>query len=181
MKEFSLWADFVVGIRPPKGKQLQLYQIRDFITELMRMGIGVQWLVGDSFQSTDTLQLMKKQGLETLMNSVDRKKDSYHMLRSAILEGRLKVPKNNILYKELVFLKEDAKKVDHPDTNPDGTPGSKDMADALANAIFVANTKMEFLPYLDHSFVDELDELYDDDENPFESVFGKGTTGNFIQ
>ena len=31
------------------------------------------------------------------------------------------------------------------DTNPDGTPGSKDMADALANAIFVANTKMEFL------------------------------------
>ena len=181
LQEFTLWADFIVGIVPPKGKQLQLYQIRDFITELMRMGIGVQWIVSDSFQSTDTLQLMKKQGLETLMNSVDRKKDAYFMLRNAILEGRLKLPKNNILYKELVFLKEDSKKIDHPETNPDGTHGGKDLADSLANAIFVANTKMDFIPWLDTSFIDELNDVIDEgDSNPFEDVFGPGTTGNYV-
>ncbi len=181
MVEQIVWVDFAVGIKPPKGKQLQLWQIREFIVELVQMGIGINYVVSDSYQSTDTLQLLRKQGIETIMNSVDRKKDAYHGLRSAINEGRLYMPHNKILYKELVFLKEDEKKVDHPDFYPDGTMGSKDIADAVCNALFICNTQMEYIPYVDSAFVDELNASIDEmDEMDFgESIFGEGTTGMF--
>ena len=181
LQEQVYWCDFAVGVKPPKGKQLQLYQIREFITDLVNMGIGVNYVVSDSYQSTDTLQLLNKQGIEAIMNSVDRKKDAYHVLRSAIMEGRLYMPHNKILYKELVFLKEDEKKVDHPDFFPDGTVGSKDIADAVCNALFIAQSKMEYIPYVDSKFIDELAAVVDMGEDDFaSSLFGAGTTGRFF-
>jgi len=181
MVEQIVWVDFAVGIRPPKGKQLQLWQIREFIVELVNMGIGINYVVSDSYQSTDTLQLLKKQGIETIMNSVDRKKDAYHGMRSSINEGRLFMPFNKILYKELVFLKENEKKVDHPDFFPDGTIGSKDIADAVCNALYICNTKLEYLPYTDNSFIDDLNKTIDGmDEDDFaERLFGSGVSGEF--
>ena len=184
LQELTYWADFVVGIKAPKGQQLKLYQVREFIVELIKMGIGVTHAVSDSFQSTDTLQLLEKQGIEAIAHSVDRKKDAYYGLRDAILDDRIKMPYNEILYRELVFLKEDAKKIDHPATFPDdGTSGSKDLADAVANALWVAQNNLEYLPYMDRGFIDELDSLNDevDDENPFADIFGPGTTGNFVE
>jgi len=182
LQEMTCWVDFAVGIRPPKGKQLQLYQIREFITDLMNMGVGITYVVSDSFQSTDTLQLLAKQGIETIMNSVDRKKDAYYGLRNGILENRLFMPYNKILYQELVFLKETEKKVDHPDFFPDGTVGSKDIADAVCNAIYICQTKMDYIPYADSKFIDELSALIDDeaDDDFASKVFGKGTEATFV-
>lgn len=182
LQELTYWVDFVVGIKPPKGKQLKLYQVREFIIELIQMGIGVEMVVSDSFQSTDTLQLLEKQGVKTIMNSVDRKKDAYFALRNAIIDDRIKIPHNEILYKELVFLKEDNKKIDHPASNPDGSLGSKDLADAVCNALWIAQTKLEYVPYLNAGFIDELNELNDEDDydNPFESIFGAGVTGEYV-
>lgn len=181
LQEMTLWVDFAVGIKPPKGKQLQLYQIREFIIELINMGIGVTYVVSDSFQSTDTLQLLAKQGVNTIMNSVDRKKDAYYGLRNGILEGRLFMPYNKILYQELVFLKETDKKVDHPDFFPDGTIGSKDIADAICNAVFIAQTKMDYVPYADSEFIDEMASMIDEDsDDSIVNIFGKGTTGSFL-
>lgn len=180
MAEQVYWVDFAVGIKPPKGKQLQLWQIREFIVELVNMGIGINYVVSDSYQSTDTLQLLNKQGIEAVMNSVDRKKDPYHIMRSAIMEGRLFMPYNKILYKELVFLKENEKKIDHPDFFPDGTVGSKDIADAVCNALFIAQSKLEYIPYVDNGFIEELNRIVDEDESEWgESLFGEGTRGVF--
>ena len=182
LQELTYWVDFVVGIKAPKGQQLKLYQVREFIIELINMGIGVSFVVSDSFQSTDTLQLLEKQGIETIANSVDRKKDAYYALRNAILDERIKMPLNKILYKELVFLKEDEKKVDHPDIFSDGTKGSKDLADAICNALWIAQTKLEYIPYLDNAFIDELSALSEfEPDAPFENIFGEGVTGNFMK
>jgi len=183
LKEYEYWVDFSIGIRPPKGEKLQLYQIRDFIFELQRMGIGIEYVVSDSFQSTDTLQLLEKGGIKTIMNSVDRKKDAYIAFRDAILERRIKMPSNSILYKEIVFLKENDKKIDHPDHNQDGTPGSKDIADAVCNALWIMGTKVEYKPYMNKKFIDELSEAVGtdwEDDDPFSHIFGEGTTGNFV-
>ena len=90
------------------------------------------------------------------------------------------MPLNKILYKELVYLKEDEKRVDHPKAFPDGTVGSKDLSDAVCNALWIAQTKLEYMPYLDHGFIDELAGLVDEEpDNPFEDIFGEGTTGEF--
>lgn len=183
LKEFEYWVDFAVGIKPPKGEKLKLYQIREFIFALQDMGIHIEFVVSDSFQSTDTLQLIEKQGIKTKTHSVDRKKDAYVALRNAIIDERIKLPHNQILYRELIYLKEDEKKVDHPEHNQDGTPGSKDIADAVANALWIISTEVEYKPYLDKEFIDELEEVVGDDwdeDNPFGDIFGAGTTGNFI-
>jgi len=180
LTEQVYWVDFAVGIKAPKGKQLQLSQIREFIIELRSMGIGIEWVTADSFQSTDTLQLLAKQGINTKMNSVDRKKDAYHNMRSAIMENRLKMPYNKILYKELVFLKEDEKKIDHPEFFPDGTIGSKDISDAVCSALWIAQNELEYNPYLSNDFIDEMNEMIDD-LRPEETIFGRGVTGRYVE
>ena len=179
LTEQVYWVDFAVGIKAPKGKQLQLSQIREFIIELRGMGMGIEWVTADSFQSTDTLQLLAKQGINTKMNSVDRKKDAYHNMRSAILENRLFMPLNKILYKELVFLKEDEKKVDHPDFFPDGTVGSKDIADAVCSALWIAQNELDYNPYLSNDFIEEMSVMVDE-LSPTESIFGRGVQGTYV-
>ena len=184
LQEHQYWVDFAVGIRPPKGEQLKLYKIREFINEMYRRGIGIELVVSDSFQSKETLQLLEQQGMNTKMYSVDRKKEAYYALRDAIISDRIKMPNNKILYRELVFLKEDDKKVDHPDANPDGTRGSKDIADAIANALWNITNEIEYRPYLNSGFIEELSEVVGDDfdeDNPFGDIFGEGVTGNFIK
>ena len=118
------------------------------------------------------------------MHSVDRKKDAYVVLRNAIIDERIKFPHNKILYRELIYLKETDKKVDHPEHNQDGTPGSKDIADAVTNALWIISTEVDYVPYLDKSFIKELEEVIGDEfdeDNPFGNIFGTGTTGNFIE
>lgn len=185
LQEYQYWVDFAVGIKSPKGEQLQLYKVREFIVELHRRGVGVELVVSDSHQSVDTLQLLEQQGVKTKLSSVDRKKDAYYALRDAILSDRIKMPNNKILYRELVYLKENEKKIDHPDTNPDGTRGSKDISDAIANALWNIANEIEYKPYLSSDFVEELEEVvgddwYDDTE-PFADIFGEGVSGQFIE
>jgi len=183
LQEFQYWVDFAVGIVPPKGEQLKLYQIREFIVQLHRMGVGIELVVSDSFQSKESLQLLEQQGISTKMYSVDRKKEAYYALRDAIVSGRIKMPNNKILYRELVFLKEDEKKIDHPDANPDGTRGSKDISDAIANALWNITHEIEYRPYLNQDFIKELEEEVEDDfdeDNPFSNIFGEGVEGQWV-
>ena len=184
LQERQYWVDFAIGIRPPKGEQLKLYKVREFINELYRRGVGVELVVSDSFQSKETLQLLEQQGMKTKMYSVDRKKEAYYALRDAIISERIKMPNNRILYRELVFLKEDEKKIDHPEANPDGTRGSKDIADAIANALWNITTEVEYRPYLNSAFIEEMEEVIGDDfdeDNPYSSIFGEGTEGRFLE
>jgi gamma-glutamyltranspeptidase len=55
------------------------------------------------------------------------------------------MPYNKILHRELLNLIETEKKVDHPDENADGTKGSKDIADSVANVV-VNLLKEEYNP-----------------------------------
>jgi phage terminase large subunit-like protein len=183
LQEYQYWVDFAVGIVPPKGEQLKLYQIREFVVQLHKMGVGVELVVSDSFQSKESLQLLEQQGISTKMYSVDRKKEAYYALRDAITSDRIKMPNNKILYRELVFLKEDEKKIDHPVTNPDGTRGSKDIADAIANALWNITHEIEYKPYLNQDFIKELDEEVSDDfdeSDPFGHIFGEGVEGSWV-
>jgi hypothetical protein len=183
LQEHQYWVDFAIGIKPPKGEQLKLYKIREFINELYKRGVGIELVVSDSFQSKETLQLLEQQGMKTKMYSVDRKKEAYYALRDAIVSDRIKMPNNKILYRELVFLKEDEKKIDHPDANPDGTRGSKDIADAIANALWNITNEVEYRPYLNSEFIEELAETVGEEFNeddPYSEIFGAGIGGNYI-
>lgn len=125
-----------VAIRPKSGQQVPFHKIREFIYYLRdELGANIQGVSSDSFQSADTLQQLKIQGFETKVISMDRTPTPYLTLRNAINEKRLEMFEHSVLIRELVELEEDKMtgKIDHP------INGSKDIADALAGAVFMAS------------------------------------------
>lgn len=128
-------ADFMIMIRPPAGSEVPLFKIREFVIWLATtLGIHIQLMTFDGFQSADSIQLLKVAGINTALQSVDRTADPYLNLRSCILENRIELYDNPILIEELYDLEYDRKanKVDH------SLEGHKDLSDSLAGALWGA-------------------------------------------
>ena len=70
---------------------------------------------------------------------MDRTPDAYEILKSALYDQRVSIPKNKLLQSELLSLEVDAKtgKIDHPPS------GSKDLADALAGVVYGLTMRRE--------------------------------------
>ena len=168
MSENVYWVDFAVGIKCPKGQQVPLWKIREFFVDLKRLGVNIALIVCDTYQSYDMVQQLKRQGFNAEMHSVDRKKDAYHFFRNLIIDGRIKMPHNEILFKELTYLQENEKKIDHPMYNPDGTVGTKDICDAICTAVFLNDKKFDYNPMEDRDFRQALV----GEESGVESIFG---------
>lgn len=135
--------DLLYRVKAPKGQAIALAEIRNLIYYLKNdLGFNIKEVTLDGFESTDTMQLLSRRGINAHYLSVDRKKGPYEDLREAIYEGRLEFPryltyKNKgddkqveILIKELMELSDNGQKIDHPDN------GSKDVADALAAVVY---------------------------------------------
>ena len=75
---------------------------------------------------------------------MDRDPIAYEMLKAALYDGRVDLPKHDHLERELVSLERDEKtgKVDHL------PHGSKDLADALAGVVWGLSTRLEV--YYEH-------------------------------
>jgi hypothetical protein len=125
--------DCALQLRPPKGGEIQFEHIRMLIYKAMDLGLAIRSVTADAFQSADTLQtLSRERELRTGNVSMDRDIRPYQILKSTIYDGRLHIPNNDILLRELNRLELDTKKgkIDHP------PGGSKDLADALAGVVF---------------------------------------------
>lgn len=131
--------DCLIRIRPPSGRQIILSDMRELIYELRdERGFDIKMVSFDGFQSTDSIQQLKKKRFKVGYLSVDRSVLPYHDLREGINEGRMEFPqfmtymKNGdsklveIAKKELLNLVDDGKKIDHQ------PGGSKDVTDAMA-------------------------------------------------
>ena len=127
--------DFSIGIKAPVGSEVPIYKIREFILWLATtLGLRLEVVSFDGFQSSDSLQLLKVAGINTKLTSVDRSVDPYLNVRSCILENRLDIYNHPLLVKELYDLEYDRRnnKVDHP------LESSKDISDSLAGALWNA-------------------------------------------
>lgn len=133
--------DLYITIKAIPGSEIPLFKVREFLMWLSSsIGYNFKKLTFDGFQSADSIQLMKIAGWDAGLLSVDRTDIPYLSLRACILDQRLESYYNSIVIEELRDLEYDrkAKKVDHPITKADNTPGSKDTADSLCGAIFNA-------------------------------------------
>lgn len=131
--------EWAFGLEPRPGKQIPLWKVRLFLLYLSKLGYPIGKTTFDGFQSSDSCQLMIKEGFDCEIVSVDRTMDAHMVTRTLIYEGRQMVPGNKILKRELEELEvsSDGQKIDHPEKNMDGTKGSKDIADAVAGSTFV--------------------------------------------
>lgn len=132
--------DVVARMLAPPGRQLELSDVRQVLYDLMDLGFKVKKVTLDGFQSTDTMQMLRKRGIFSDLLSVDKKMLPYADLRDAIYENRIEFPEVVMKHKRIdreeidVLAKElselgyapNGEKVDHPQG------GTKDCADAIA-------------------------------------------------
>ncbi len=148
--------DFYVALTAgPYGEPIDYQKVRVFIDWLRRIGYWIRKVTADSYQSADMLQRLREMGFDTDVLSVDRTSQPYANLRQASNEHRIKAPfppeahprdwgsieealRHVTLYQEITGLEHDVRrdKVDHREKNPDGSKGSKDIADGLCGATF---------------------------------------------
>lgn len=134
--------DCMIRIKAGSGQEIFLSDVRQVIYTLRdKRGFRIHKVTMDGFQSTDTMQQLRKKRYKVDYLSVDREKLPYEDLREAIYEERLEFPKYmtyakkgdmkeiEIAYQELTQLTDTGKKIDHP------SGGSKDVADCLAGVV----------------------------------------------
>lgn len=118
----------------PKDGQVQIGDVRALVYELLSYGINIRKVTFDQFQSADSIQQLKRKGIESENLSVDSKLDPYNSYRDALYEDRLHMYNYVPLIEESTRLEmnEEKRKVDHPPS------GSKDVSDGVAGAVFHA-------------------------------------------
>ena len=131
--------DGVLEVKPPKHGEILFWKIRDVLVKLRDSGMNIRWVSFDSFQSRDSLQLLKQQGFVVGEFSMDKDTKGYDTLKSCIYTNRLSAPQHIKCRKELVALEKDTKtgKIDHP------ISGSKDCSDSLAGVVHGLTTRRE--------------------------------------
>jgi hypothetical protein len=135
--------DMLYRVKAAPGTEILLQDIRHLIYNLRDdRKFKIRAVTMDGFQSTDTMQQLKRRRFRAEYLSVDRNKNPYEDLREAIYEGRLEFPpyytyiksggdkQVQIAVKELTELTDTGKKIDHPPN------GSKDVADAMAGVVY---------------------------------------------
>ena len=140
-KELEFKVAFSVSIKAPKGFQVSFEKNRNFIRWLRDRGFAIKGISSDTYQSAQIQQQLKSDGFKTKILSVDRVDGTtrtclpYAFFKSAIYERHLQLYKDcQLLTEELVSLERLSDgKVDHPQN------GSKDQADAVCGALFLAS------------------------------------------
>lgn len=131
--------DCMIRLKALPGSEIMLSDIRRIVYYLKEeLGFRITKVTMDGFQSTDTMQQLRKRKYSVEYLSVDRSTLPYEDLREAIYEERLEFPpyqtflkkgddrKVEIAIQELQQLQDTGKKIDHP------AGGSKDVSDTLA-------------------------------------------------
>jgi hypothetical protein len=144
-------ADLVLAVVPPPGDEIMLADLRGVVYQFMAHGYQVSYASLDSFQSIDTIQQFRKHGVDAEVVSIDRTTEPYDVLKTAMYEDRFRMAPHAVALREFRYLQRVPKsggriKIDHPKKNPDGTPGSKDVADSIAGVVYSLTRKVPGRP-----------------------------------
>ena len=108
--------DGLLSVRPPVGGEINFGKIRKIFTMITKLGIHLKWVSFDSFQSVDSIQILRSMGYMTGTLSLDKDSLHYDLTKDAVNDGRVVAPVNELLRKELSQLERtDKGKIDHPD------------------------------------------------------------------
>lgn len=131
--------DCLLEIRPPRGGEINFEKVRKLIYALRSGGLNIKWVSLDTYQSTDSRQILSQQGFIVGVQSVDVTTTPYDFTKQAFYDGRIHAPEHEKAQRELVTLEYNVKdqKIDH-------TPnGSKDIADAIAGVVYGLTMRRE--------------------------------------
>jgi hypothetical protein len=132
--------DSVITLEPDSVNQVDITEVRRWIVDLkLKYGINLARVSYDGYQSMETVQQLRKLGINAIHLSVDKTLEPYENIKSAFYSDRIAIPDNDLLKTEFSGLELNLNanagkgKVDH-------TPViGKDAADACTGAIFNAS------------------------------------------
>lgn len=108
--------DLVLEVPPPKNGEIEFESIRRMFYKLREQGMNLKWITFDTFQSRDSVQLLRQKGFTTGSQSMDVDSIPYDVTKSAFYDGRIDAPAHEQAASEFVRLERDPKtgKIDHP-------------------------------------------------------------------
>lgn len=131
--------DAILEIKPPRGGEILFEKVRTLVYTLTKIGITVGWVTFDSWQSVDSLQILRGKGYTVGQVSMDKTPLPFTVLKQALYDQRIAAPQHPHCMEEILKLEINAQKgkIDH---RPDG---SKDCADALAGVVYGISRRRE--------------------------------------
>lgn len=139
--ETKICIDLMMRFKGSKEHPIEFSKIREIIYTLKSLGFYISIITFDSFQSADSIQILKKKGFKAEILSIDRTPDAYNILKMLIMEDRLDyyhIPSGDssnpsaseVCISELMQLEDiQGKKIDHV------PGGSKDISDSMAGVV----------------------------------------------
>ena len=108
-------------------------------TSCVRPGMNLKWISFDTYQSADSIQLLRQKGFTTGTYSMDTTSMPYDFTKTAFYDGRMKAPAHDKALSEIVRLERNPQTglIDHPPNF------SKDCADAVAGVVFGLTNRRE--------------------------------------
>ena len=133
IRQRKYFVDFCLGVSTNGKNAVDLLKVLEFIYGLKKKGYPVKKVSTDSHQGELARQVLRRHGVTTEYQSMEKDKSAYLFLKNIILTKTLVGYKNNILTGELAGLREDNKRVQKSKSTTD------DLSDALAGACFLAS------------------------------------------
>lgn len=127
------YIDFCIGVSSQGGSAVDLLKILEFIYGLKKIGYPVKKVTTDSHQGELARQMLKRHGVVTEYQSMEKDKMGYLFLKNLILTKTLKGYYNKLLIRELGGLRETSRRVEKSKATTD------DLSDALAGACYLAS------------------------------------------
>lgn len=118
-------------ISPDANNEIDIAEVRSFVRLLKtKYGYPIRGVSYDGFDSRESIQQWRKDGMPAREISVDRTSAPYKQFRDAMYDGRIALLDDDDLVSEIVELEYDAAKdkIDH------SVVGKKDLADAVCAA-----------------------------------------------
>ena len=123
--------DLILEVKPPRNGEIEFENIRQLFYKLREQGMNLKWISFDSYQSVDSMQILRQKGFTTGSRSMDKESLPYDVAKTAFYDGRVKAPSHEKALSEIVRLERDPQsgRIDHPPNF------SKDCADAIAGVV----------------------------------------------
>lgn len=107
--------DYMEQITAGPKEEILFKDVRKKIYRLKEIGYNIKLTTFDSWNSRDSIQMLRETGIHADVFSVDRKPEAYHSLKSAILEDRISYYDYPVFITECQQLEEiKGTKIDHP-------------------------------------------------------------------
>ena len=78
--------------------------------------MNLKWISFDTYQSVDSIQILRQEGFTTGTSSMDKTSLAYDVTKTAFYDGRIKAPRHEKALSEIVRLERDPQSglIDHP-------------------------------------------------------------------